>query len=195
VLTTILLIPALAGWWMLQQRAEENALLREASIQMKNGLWEEAGNTLGRLRGRPLLSGATRRLGAELYFRLGEDRAGHQLLFAQRYDAKHADDVRLKALAASCGRAARLVEQAKAQRSPAERLALAREARKELPESPRVLQFVVREELLGSVDESAPAVELDGQFERDYAQLRIAAPTLADEVRREAESLAAREQR
>ena len=184
----VLLLPLVLGFWMVGQQQAEDAILVHTETALANGRWEEALTALEPLAGRRLLSSNARRRGAEAAFRLGEDRLGHRLLRGQRFDPKDPGDVRVGDLANRSRRAAGLMQRAEAAKDPAERVKLLRQAREELPESPRLLQRTAREELVLSVrTEKSPA---GSWFEEDYMQLRLAAPKLAAELQREAQLLA-----
>lgn len=186
----LLLIPLAAGAWIQSQRSAEAKVLSTVAAQMERGQWETARETLAALRSRRFLSGNARRLAAGFYFRLGEDRSGHELLGAAQFDPDNPEDVRLRELAARCQRAAALVARAEKASSPAGRLKLLREAQVELPESPLLLQRIVREELAEMVGATKSDPAAMARFEEDYTQLRIAAPKLAAELRKEAAALA-----
>ena len=66
---------------------------------------------------------------------------------------------------------------------PAARLRLFREAADEVPESPRVLHYLVREEWLASAWSDEPGVER--AFKDDYLLLRRMAPRLSDALQAE----------
>lgn len=188
----ILLIPLAAGAWVQSQRAAEEKVLSRAAAQMEQGRWEAARTTLNELRSRRFLSGSARHQGAALYFRLGEDRTAHTLLGPTRFDASDPRDVRLRDLAARCQRASALVKKSETATQPQDRLRLLREAQDELPESPHLLQRVVREELSAMLNGEETDPQETARFEEDYTQLRIAAPELAAEVRSEITALTGR---
>ena len=184
----LIVLPLALGLWMVGQQQAEEAILTRTEAALAEGKWEAAVTALEPLGNRRLLSSNARRRGAEAAFRLGEDRLGHRLLRGQRFDPKDSGDVRVGDLANRSRRAAGLMQRAEAAKEPAERVRLLRQARKELPESPRLLQRTAREELVLSVrNEKSPA---GSWFEEDYMQLRLAAPKLAAELQREAQSMA-----
>lgn len=183
-----LAIPLLLGGWMVAQRAAETGPLRRANAHLQRGEWYAALASLEPLRSRPLLSGLARRQAAELYLRLGEDQKGHQLLIGQKFHPNDPADARLKALATRCQRAEALIRQANQTKSLEQRYELTRQAQDEMPESPRVLQQLVRVELALMLKD--PKSAAGSRFEPDYTQLRLAAPPLADQVRTEAEAMA-----
>jgi hypothetical protein len=184
----VLLTPLLLGLWMVQQQRFEDGVLARTEAGLSDGKWEAALAAFEPLASRRFLSSSARRRGAAVAFRLGEDRTGHRLLRGQRFDSKDPADARLSDLANRSLRAAALMRKADEAKSPSERVRLLRQAREELPESPRLLQRTAREELVLSVrDAKSPA---GVWFEEDYMQLRLAAPKLAAELQREAQSMA-----
>jgi hypothetical protein len=187
LLLSLLLLPVA----LVSCRAQEEGALRQSAARLERGELEGALAALEPLLHRPLLSGGTRRQAAELYLRLGEDSRARDLLRGQRFDAKSADDTRLRDRIDRCRRASELLEQASHTVEPAERVRLVAEARQAVPESPRVLQRLVQEELLAMT--RSPAPEASQAFEEGYRELRRKAPGLADALKRKVGAAVARD--
>jgi hypothetical protein len=173
----------LAAAWMVSARAGEGRIIQAAQARLDRGESEAALGALEPLWRRPLPSRASRRRAAEIYFRLGEDKKGLAMLADQPFSDRNAGDAHLRALSARCQRAALLVSEASGSKDSAARLRLFRAAAEEVPESPRVLHYLVREEWLASAFGDDPAV--DRAFRDDYLQLRQMAPRLSDALQAE----------
>jgi hypothetical protein len=187
LLAVVVLVPALLAGTILLLEGDSESRLARAEAQLGAGQWERARAELEPLLGRPLLSRSVQRRAAALLYRLGEDRQALRLLAARPLDPAAPEDEPLRELAARCLTAAALRQQAEASADPEERLRLARAARAALPDSPLVLRWLVREELV-NLARSADS-ELERAFEASYAALRRGAPSLAEEVKREAAQL------
>jgi hypothetical protein len=176
----LLLLPiAAVAWLMVLDRTVTDRLDR-AEAQLKAEAWEAALDELAPVSSAGFLSLSNQRRAATLLLRMGEDQQAYRLLAARPLRPNEPDDAVARDLAARCYAASVLRRQSEKLHDPAERLRLARSAREALPEAPRVLEWVVLEELLAmtrgmKTEEKA--------FERDYALLRRAAPRLADAVK------------
>ena len=176
----LLLLPLVAVVWLMVLDRTTTARLDRAEARLRAGAWEAALDELSPISSAGFLSLANQRRAATLLLRMGEDQQAYRLLAARPLRWNEPDDMVARDLAARCYTASVLRRQSEELREPAERLRLARSAREALPEAPRVLEWVVREELLAmtrgmKTEEKA--------FERDYALLRRAAPRLADAVK------------
>jgi hypothetical protein len=179
----VLLLPLLAAGWISASRTAEIRLLDRARAQLDGGDWEAALASLEPLSRRLLLSREARRKGAELLFRLGEDQKAHRLLGPEPFNKRIPEDLLLRERSIACQRAAHFLRKADQSRDPAERVRFTRIAHVELPESPRVLQRLVREELLAMAETGDR--EYSAGFEKDYAELRRKAPRMADQLKQE----------
>jgi hypothetical protein len=188
-----LMLPVLAAGLLLVGRYAEDVTLARAAGQLSEGRSEAALHTLAPLKTQRLLSREARRRAAELYFRLGEDKTAHTLLRGVPFREGDPDDKRLRELSARCQTAASLMKRADSGRSPAERVRLVRAAQDELPDAPGVLKRVAEAELQAFIQAKPPASSRS--FEEAYAELRDRAPSLAAEVKRQAEQALAREER
>lgn len=171
-----------AGVWVMRSSAENSVLLARAVRQLEAGELEAALHTTDSLGRRRLLPAPVRREVASLYFRLGEDIAGHNVLKGLPLRSEQAADQELLDWSSRCARTARLVEKAEQNEDPAARVRLLREARKELPDAPRLLQRLVLEELLAMSQTDDPGYE--AAFGMHYAELRQKAPEMAETVKR-----------
>jgi hypothetical protein len=167
-------------------RLAEERVLARASEHLAAGHLDAAMASLSPLKGRRFLSREAARRAASLYFRLGEDHTAHSFLRGQPFSETDPEDIRLRELSARCQRATSLLKQAEESPDPLESARLAREALRELPDSPRVLQWVAREEMLAMAATGDPAREKE--FERAYTELRRRAPSFADALKREVDA-------
>jgi hypothetical protein len=173
-------------------RAGEESLLDAAAAHLRQGQPEAALGPLARLRDRRFLFVSTRRRAAVLYFRLGEDKEALRMLAGQKFDADDPNDLQLRQLSSKCLRAGKLLRQADGSRDPAERVTLVRKAVEEVPDSPRLLERAVQEELLAMTVPNGP--DVDQEFSEDYAALRRKAPGLAKQLGLRVRGLMGREQ-
>ncbi len=171
------------GVWVSRASAEHAALIARAAHQLDAGELEAALHTTDSVGRRPLLPTPIRREVAALYFRLGEDIAAHNTLKGLPLRSEQAEDQDLLDWSSRCARSARLLAEADRSKDPVERVRLLRDARKELPDAPRVLQRLVLEELLAMSQTSDPTYE--AAFGMHYAELRQKAPGMAADVKRQ----------
>jgi hypothetical protein len=176
----LLLLPIIAVVTLLTLDRSVTARLDRAEARLNAGAWEAALAELAPISRTGFLSLSNQRRAATLLLRMGEDQQAYRLLAARPLRRNDPEDAVARDLAARCYSSSVLRRQSEKLRDPRERLRLARSAREALPEAPRVLEWVVREELLAmtrgiKTEEKA--------FERDYALLRRHAPTLADAVK------------
>lgn len=170
------------GFWVAGASAEQSTLLAKATRQLDGGELEAARATLDGLGRRPLLPAPVRRQVASHYFRLGDDVAAHNVLRGLKVRAGDAEDRALQEWSGRCLRASERLKRADESRNTADRVRYAREAAKELPDAPAVLQRLVLEELLAMTRSTDPSY--GKAFERSYMELRMKAPTLAAEVKK-----------
>ena len=176
----LLLLPLVVVGVLMAVERSASVHLDRAEARLRASEWEAALAELKPITQARFLSMPTQRRAATLLLRLGEDQQAYTLLAARPLRPNDSADATARELAARCYTASVLRRQADASPNVRERLRLARAARQALPEAPRVLEWVVRMEVMamaGGVKEEEPA------FERDYAVLRHGAPVLADSVK------------
>lgn len=175
----LLLLPLVVVGGLMAVERQTATHLDRAEAQLQDAKWEAALAALQPVTQTPFLSLTNQRRAATLLFRLGEDQQAYTLLAARPLRPNDPADATARDLAARCYTSSVLRRQADTSRDSATRLRLARAARKALPEAPRVLEWVVREEVLAMVG----GANEEQAFERDYATLRLGAPVLADRVK------------
>lgn len=190
LLFLVIALPLLLAGGMVAWRGGEDAILRAARGELERKNLDRAAAILEPIRKRPLLSAEGKRQAAAMFFQLGEDHKAHTLLVGQRFVGEDAEDRNLKELSARSQRVALLFQKAQRLKDPQEEFRLAQEARKELPDSPRVLQWVVLAGVHAQASARNPrqAGELEQEYLTAYAELRDKAPNTAAETRKQLEA-------
>ncbi len=168
------------AWTVAGMRQAEDAALARAQRHFERRELEAALEALQPFTERRMLSTGARRRAALLFFQLGDDRQGHRMLLLQKPNSRSAEDLELKTWAERCQAAGEFLAQADKLKQPRLRREMVDAAVAQVPNSPRLLQRRVLEDLLVMTSEKGP--EAGERFVEDYRELRAVAPKLAKEV-------------